>query len=466
MKIQRQRETFTWRFARQYSPQEWDHHLQQVETALDHVYGNKSFDNRHPYGIVSHKGKKYVPTDRDRMMQYDKIFDILEHTGGPGNNYGALDIPRAYKALLMAGIGGAGKGTALNNPILQDALGFDLSKDNHFVINPDDIKQIMAHLGMIPDSKEIYDRYGGLEIPNWDELSPMERSPFVHEEASWLSKKFADRLRGRGTNIAYDGTLGRLPKAIEVIQGLRKDGYNSDNGGRVNATLVDASPETGLRRARERHFRGQQKWEPGMEIDHSAPDLYDLYGGRSLPASIHKENNPPPGSTAKSAPAHIFPSVSALSDSALHLNGDEDLPRDGSVMPQVISATGPDYAKLAPIALPRGRTGMRMTASEGAELQQILAEIQSELSKSCRGIIEDFKDGKIDYPTMASLIVQRVNFVAQQEHQRPGYYDHSEGDGEKDDDHFWLSSAVNRGFLTQEQMDRITDITNEIGRDN
>jgi hypothetical protein len=454
MRIQRQSENFSWRFARSYSEDEWRSHLAQVEGLLGHLHDLR-VDNRTAFGKI--RGKRFEPTDRDRMMQYDKIFDILRNTGGP-ENMPLSEYPKEYQALLMAGVGGAGKGTALKNKALQAMLDPRLHPDRHFIINPDDTKQIMASLGMIPSADEIRQRYDGLELPGWDDLSPMERSPFIHEEASWLTKEFAKKLRQEGYNIAYDGTLGNPQKAADLVNDLRKDGYKPENGGFVNLNLVDTDPEIGLGRARERHRGGQKLWTPGQPFpeyaDHDK-SIYKLLGGRALPSFIHAENNAPPGSRERSAPAAIYGPTSQLTDSSLRLNGDANLPRDGSIAPQIMDARGPSYEGL------NGRMGRRMTASEGAEFDQFMDEWRSRTKQSVRGIVESFENGEIDYPTLVSMIIQRVEFVDQEESDRP-YHDSSEGGHDYDDVSPWLRDAVRSGALAQEQMDEIIGLVFDV----
>jgi hypothetical protein len=447
VRIQRQSEAFSWRFARSYNPDEWRSHLAQVEGLLGHLHGLR-VDNRTAFGDVD--GDDYQPTDRNRMMQYNRIFDILKGTGGPENNP-LHTYPREYQALLMAGVGGAGKGTALKNKALQAMLDQRLHPDRHFIVNPDDTKQIMASLGMIPSADEVKQRYG-IDLPGWDDLSPMERSPFIHEEASWLTKQFAKQLRKDGYNIAYDGTLGNQKKAADLVNSLRKDGYHSGNGGFVNLNLVDTHPEIGLGRARDRHLGGQELWTPGQPLgefaDHDK-SIYKLLGGRALPSFIHAENNAPPGSRERSAPAAVYDPTSRLTDSSLRLNGDADLPRDGSVAPQVMDARGPSYEGL------NRRMGRRMTANEDAEFDQFMDEWQSEAKQSVRGIVESFEAGEIDYPTLVSMILQRREFVRDRERR---YHDSAEGDHSYDATLPWLEDAVEKGALAQEQMDEIADL--------
>lgn len=448
MRIQRQSEVFSWRFARSYNDDEWRSHLSQVEGLLGHLHGLQ-VDNRTAFGHVD--GDDYMPTDRDRMMQYDKIFDILAGTGGPENNMPLHKYPKEFQALLMAGVGGAGKGTALKNKSLQAMLDPRLHPDRHFIVNADDTKQIMASLGMIPSADEVKQRYG-IDLPGWDDLSPMERSPFIHEEASWLTKQFAKKLRKQGYNIAYDGTLGREKKAADLINGLRDDGYHPDKGGFVNLNLVDTDPSIGLGRARDRHQGGQQLWTPGQQLDGTLDhdkSIYKLLGGRALPSFIHAENNAPPGSTERSAPAAVYNPVSRLTDSSLRLNGDANLPRDGSVAPQIMDARGPSYAGL------NGRMGRRMTAQEDADFGQFMDEWQSEAKQSVRGIVEAFEAGEIDYPTLVSMIIQRREFVKDRER---SYHDSAEGDHSYDATLPWLEDAVENGSLAQEQMDEIVSL--------
>ena len=464
MKIQRQRETFSWRMARMYSDDEWNRHVQEVDAIHNRLRGLVR-DNRTAYGNFT--GGEYVVTDPRRKALHERVFDLLGRDN-PGNRHRkdgspvTLDeIPRDHLALLLAGISGAGKGSVLKNNVLNSKLDPRVRPERHFTINPDDTKMIMASLGMIPNREEIMKSYRVDPGEGWDALSPMEKSPFIHEEASWLTKEFAKKLRKGGHNIAYDQVMGDPQKAAELVRSLRKEGYGADHGGRINTLFVDTSPSIGIQRTFDRHRHGQLSF--GEEFDHLpyGPQRYKFLGGRPVPTGAQKELSPPPGAPpdVKSAPGFTYRNVlRPLSDNAARIDGDTSSP-DPDTMPNVIQAMGPEFSSLAPLALPPGRMGRRMTANEEAEIAQFLAEIESKIKESVRGIVEDFEEGKIDYPTLVSSIVQRREFVDHHPEPRP-YFDVIVEDA--DNAHHWLGEAVEKGFLTQDQMDEIGDLISQM----
>lgn len=120
----------------------------------------------------------------------------------------AADVPAERKAIIMGGLGGAGKSTMIRMKASQPdsvagKLGikfasYDDKGDgvgdpvNFLILNPDDIKERMAAMDM---------------VPRIDHLSPMEASPFVHEEASSVIKDIGAEAERQGKNIIWDITF-------------------------------------------------------------------------------------------------------------------------------------------------------------------------------------------------------------------------------------------------------------------
>lgn len=156
-------------------------------------------------------------------------------------------VPRERQALMSGGLGGAGKGH-----VLKGYTEYDVNR--YATVNPDDIKEIMADMGMIPEVEG---------------LSPMEASPLVHEEASYLSKRYADGLVERGTNIIYDITMSSESSTIKKLDLMHDNGYE------VDAVFVDIDPDESVQRAQKRHLTGFLRHKRG-----------EGHGGRWLPPSI------------------------------------------------------------------------------------------------------------------------------------------------------------------------------------
>jgi hypothetical protein len=109
------------------------------------------------------------------------------------------DVPRAYKAVMAGGLGGAGKST-----VLDKYAGIDEAQ--YLKINPDDIKESLASRGL---------------LPKLDGVTPMEASDLAHEEASYLAKQLAGRACEQGINITWDITMSSLKSTEKKIDELR-----------------------------------------------------------------------------------------------------------------------------------------------------------------------------------------------------------------------------------------------------
>ena len=169
----------------------------------------------------------------------------------------AKNVPLDRQAVISGGLGGAGK-----SRILQNRSNLDLTQ--YLVINPDDIKEVMAAKGL---------------IPKVDGLSPMEASPLVHAEASHITTLITKIAVSRGMNIIHDTTMANLPVTKGKIEDLRSAGYKN-----VRAIFVDITPESSGTRANKRHLRGHNEYLRGIG-----------QGGRLLPkhlTELQRTDNP------------------------------------------------------------------------------------------------------------------------------------------------------------------------------
>lgn len=174
----------------------------------------------------------------DRMKEHERILNAV-HTDE------ASSVPNEREAVILGGLPGAGKTTALNN--YADTVGIDSSR--FASVNPDDFKEVLVGHGMVP-------KYEG--------VAPMEAAWAMHEESSYLSKQYFDRLAKEGKNIALDVTMGGLGSFRGdkgYLAKLKAAGY------KIKMVYVDTRPETSLKRANARHRNGIDK----------------PYGGRMVP---------------------------------------------------------------------------------------------------------------------------------------------------------------------------------------
>lgn len=160
---------------------------------------------------------------------------------------GSEGVPTEGKAVIAGGLGGAGKST-----VLRGSAGLDPSK--YLTVNPDDVKEEMAARGL---------------VPSVDELSPMEASTLVHEEASHIANLIAKRAYADHRNMIWDITLSSQASGQRRIDELRANNYS------IQGIFVQIPVETSVQRAESRHRRGLEKYREGKGN-----------GGRYLPPAI------------------------------------------------------------------------------------------------------------------------------------------------------------------------------------
>jgi hypothetical protein len=190
--------------------------------------------------------------DFRRVERQNQIIDHL---------YGEkAEAPCDDQAVIAGGLGGAGKGTVLDNH-----AGIDRSR--YLTLDPDRIKEEMASRGMIP---EVVD------------LSPMECSPLVHEESSLVARGLAKRAYSDSKNVIWDITMSDLASSERRIDDLRAAGYHQ-----VTGIFVDIPAEKSVERATSRYREGMELHRNGVGD-----------GGRLAPPSVILAQRTPDGETA------------------------------------------------------------------------------------------------------------------------------------------------------------------------
>lgn len=191
----------------------------------------------------------------------------------------AESVPSDRRAIIMGGLGGAGKSSAISANAqapgsIASKLGIKFSsydKDgngvgepsNFVVLNPDNVKEQMASMGM---------------VPKIGELSPMEASVFTHEEASSITKDLATEMLAQGKNVIWDITLHSLKSGSGKLANLKAQGYH------VAGAFVDVSTTKSLNNAQKRHDHGQADYAAGKG-----------YGGRYVPPALITSAGDPSG---------------------------------------------------------------------------------------------------------------------------------------------------------------------------
>jgi adenylate kinase len=218
-----------------FTDADWREHTEVVRDRLDEAErAGLATDRRHtidPDGLI-------WSAERDSI--HDTLVDELYAE--------CAAVPCEHKAIIAGGLPGAGKTT-----ILGAYAGIDRSQ--YLTINPDNVKEEMAKRGLIP------------EVTG---LSPMEASDLVHEEASHIAKRLADRARVDGKNIIWDITMSSTASVQRRISDLRSDNYTS-----VDGLFVHIPIDISTRRADNRHREDEEKFRAGNGL-----------GGRFIPNDV------------------------------------------------------------------------------------------------------------------------------------------------------------------------------------
>jgi len=173
-------------------------------------------------------------------------------------------VPSEGKAIISGGLGGAGKTT-----VLKGHAGLDL--DQYVMVNADDIKEILAERGLIP------------EIPGAPDLSPMERSSLIHEESSRISKMLAELAYHDRKNVVWDITMSSEGSVAKRLDELRRNMYTD-----IHGVFIDIPAELSVSRALARYRDGADKYRAGEGL-----------GGRYVPPRVIRASVAPGGAGTK-----------------------------------------------------------------------------------------------------------------------------------------------------------------------
>lgn len=225
---------------------EFEQRAQMVTDVIGKAMKTMSTDRTH-----TNEHGRWNP-DRDRLHQ--EIADEL---------YGrAAHVPNERRAVIAGGLGGAGKTTVLKGHA-------GINPDDYITLNPDDVKELMAGRGLIP------------EVPGHPDLSPMERAALVHEESSRITSLVADMALRDGKNMMWDITMSSGGSVEKRIAALKAAGYRE-----INGVFVDIPVEVSVSRAMSRYRRGADKYLAGK-----GP------GGRFVPPAIIRAQQTSSGET-------------------------------------------------------------------------------------------------------------------------------------------------------------------------
>jgi hypothetical protein len=411
---------------RGHSGRRWDEHIQNLDTLLNEYHDNK-IDSRSMFG--QHDPiTKTTRWNADRVKMHQDIVNELVAQ--------MANIPRQKRAILMAGLGGAGKTWVQNQPF------FGVDAKQFFVLSADNIKEMMAARGMMPTAKH---------DPRFAGHSPMELSSLIHLESDEIAKRVAEIATEQGTNVIWDYRMANLPSALERIGRLRSNGYKD-----IGAFLVNVDPQRALKSAISRHKDGQQAW-----LDSGGSDPAKQ-GGRWLPSFAHHEGSPTPGSGMMSSSQEAFNQLITQHADLLPMGYGSI---DNRVRGKPVFQGG--SGQWANLNIPQGHPDTLAPTPPTPTLVSARRWFMADEHNlyetdpySVRGILNAYRAEQIDYPTLVSEIVNRFMAITPiaDDPARAGWsqYMHSEM-MPGDDDGFWLSCAVSLGVLTPEQLDEILD---------
>lgn len=171
------------------------------------------------------------------------------------------NIPQDRDSLVLGGLPGSGKSFSLRPGETAAEFGVVAWEPpepppegaTHISINPDLIKEMLISRGMLPP-----------DLP--EDLKPMEAVNFIHEESSYLSKMFIERLSLDGYNMVLDGTMAKPSSMQKKMLPLADEGYS------FRALFADISVAESRESARARYARG----------------MNTPMGGRFVPSGVQK----------------------------------------------------------------------------------------------------------------------------------------------------------------------------------
>lgn len=447
MRIQRQREAFAFRLG--MAEEDYRAHVAHIDKHLTDLVHNHVETRTMPEysrGIatrpdrVTGKPKEVAHWNKERRAQHQQIVRHFYDKMMQSNT------PQEGKAIIMGGLGGAGKGYAASRPDIP------LDMDKYFTINPDDVKEYMARNGMIPKT---------------DHLSPMEATGLAHEEASDIAKRVAALAYRQKRNINWDITMASPGSVAGRINTMRKLGYNQ-----VDGAFVDAPPDAARQRVEKRHREQEEPYrdnggrggDPVPGIDPKTGEKRHMTGGRWVPSELTQHNYPTPGSGKLSKNAEIFDQLRPMFDNTLDIDSSQDAAHGG---PRVRNHSGIRWkdghfptGEAFPAWQPTGGGAAQVAACRRLYARLMQAGPGSGIS--VKDLIDDYRDGRLGY---SELVDELASFdysdPSVDERQATGgswgnIYERSEQEPD-DNSFFWVEAAVDDGTLDTGQVEQILD---------
>lgn len=403
MKILSQREQYAFRLLGMS-----DEQYRQRATHVDQLHkdlncgGDPScqVDSRSQYGIRHGKNADTVSWSPKRRKQQNAMLNELYQKWG-------AHIPREGFGMIMGGLGGSGKGTIQDNPRAQ------LDTSRYMRIDPDEIKKEMALRGMIPQI---------------DHLSPMEASGGVHEEASELAKRLADRAHRERRNVLWDTTMASPGSVGKKIQAMRNAGY-----GQIDGAFVDVDPGEARRRVEKRHRESQEAWEQGEGL-----------GGRWVPSDVSASNLPTkPGFQSRNA--EVFDEMTPEFHNTVHFdfNGAD---------PVATKVTGNRWHNHP---LSTGGSTTQTNIMGVRRHRHLMADDQFSAQPTVKELLDQYEAGQIEFGELVSGIAAVGHFALLGGDLAEVYRRAEEG---PDDNAFaHVETAEFLGILTSEQVEQIAE---------
>lgn len=234
------------------SDEEFEAHAAYVDKTMDEARHKYSTDITHAT-LDADGNLHWDDPERDRLHR--ELADELYAKA-------AVGVPSDGEGVIAGGLGGAGKST-----VLAKHAGIDAKK--YITLNPDDVKEVMAARGLIP------------EVPGHPDLSPMERVALIHEETTRVTSLMAAKAYADKKNVIWDITMSSDKSVAKRIKAMRAAGYT-----KVSGVFVDIPTEVSVTRAMGRYRSGQDKYRAGTGM-----------GGRFVPPSIIRKQRTSSGTT-------------------------------------------------------------------------------------------------------------------------------------------------------------------------
>lgn len=197
--------------------------------------------------IVADSGKKHLKFTPEREAIHNELIDAAMAEAE------ARGVPSNRDAILMGGLGGAGKTRIIESDEVRRR---GIKAEEFLVVNPDDFKERLIGRGLVD------------VIPGF---TPMESSHLAHEESSHIASRLAERASNRGMNVIWDFTLGSSGSGSDKVADLHRNGYDN-----VKGIFVDVSIEKSIDSADKRWIGGVDRYLMGQGGQ----------GGRAVPHSV------------------------------------------------------------------------------------------------------------------------------------------------------------------------------------